>query len=136
VSPADAGYFNICCVRRCRLNLILFAAVQGRLVSVKVSSMSTPSLHKPVNVLDRLKRQMGELQALRKAVAKAEQSCLMAVGRRELGAYPKLIELPASFQLGQKPTRPLSSPCPSLRRVKGVTKLRKHRWIRASRPFT
>jgi len=36
--------------------------------------MSTPSLDKLINVIDRLKLQMSELQALREAVAKVDPS--------------------------------------------------------------
>src|SRR5580704_816518 len=96
--------------------------------------MSTPSLHRLITVVDRLKRQMSELQALREAVAKVDPSYRMATGRLELGSYPKIFQLPAAFQLSQKPAWLLSSPCPSLSRLNRVTKLRKHRRIRSARP--
>lgn len=97
--------------------------------------MSTPSLHKLINVVDKLKRDMSELQALREAVAKVDPSYRMAIRSHELGGYPKIFQLPAAFQLSQKPAWLLSSPCPSFRRLNRVTKLRKHRWIRSARPL-
>jgi len=97
--------------------------------------MSTPSLHKLINVVDRLKRKMSELLALREAVARAEQSYWMATGSRELSGYPKVLQLPAAFQLSQKPAWLLSSPSPSLSRLNRVAKLRKHSGIRTSRPL-
>ena len=100
-----------------------------------IGECDTLSFDEQVNVLNRLKRRMSELEALRKAVTRAEQSHLMAMGSRELSAYPEVIDLPAFLQLSQKPVRLFSSPCPSLRRSKRIPKLRKHRRIRTSRPL-
>src|ERR1700744_2032781 len=95
--------------------------------------MSAPSLDELFHVVDRLKQQMAELRALRKEVARAQQLYWMAAGSRELSGYPEVLQLPAAFQLSQKPAWLLSSPCPSLRRLNRVAKLRKHRGIRTSR---
>jgi hypothetical protein len=80
--------------------------------------------------VDRLVRQLRELQELREAVVEAERIRMDRERRQALGQYLKIFQVLAPLRRSHEPARLLSATSPRLRRSNRIAKFRKHGRVR------